>query len=100
MPASRVKVDAMARQRRNPTVPSVPKTIDAVKSFRLPVELAEKMDEARGLVPESVWLRERLVEILTNPEQRALMRICDEMQLQGISRERLMRYWAELDKEK
>jgi hypothetical protein len=67
-----------------------------VKSFRVPVELAVRIDEARGTIPESVWLRDTLAELLITAEERALLEIRDMMQRRGISPRRLVA-WLQLE---
>lgn len=89
----RGKMARMARTRRNPTIPSVPtKSMDVVKTFRMPMEVAEAMDQARGLVPESVWLRDLVKDYLLNREQRDLCEIRDLMYRRGITLEQFINF--------
>lgn len=80
----------MARSRRNMTIPSVAtRSMDVVKTFRMPVELAEEMEKARGLIPESAWLRDLVTTYLATREKLDLIEVRDLMCRRGVTLEQL-----------
>lgn len=77
----------MARSKRSTPklTPSAPRVMEIIVTVRLPGDLAHRMDERRGEIERSTWIRDLIDSAVTSPAEASIREVEELMARRGVT---------------